>query len=77
MSYIYGVRCVPFEKPLAKILSQKNAEIVNLKNPDLDLIRRIHPECEFYGFLIRFGFAKSVFEFGNQNLDFPKKTHPR
>ena len=46
------------EKPLVKntfqILSQKNAQIVNLKNPDLDLIRRIHPECGFYEFMIRF-----------------------
>ena len=37
-----------------QILSQKNAQIVNLKNPDVDLIRRIHPECGFYGFMIRF-----------------------
>ena len=27
---------------------------MNLKNPDLDLIRRIHPECGFYGFKISF-----------------------
>ena len=33
---------------------QKNAQIVNLKNPHLDLIRRIHPECGVYGFMIRF-----------------------
>ena len=31
---------------------QKNAQIVNHKNPDLDLIRRIHPEN--HGFMIRF-----------------------
>ena len=36
------------------ILSQNNAQIVNLKNPDLDLIRRIYPECGFYGFIICF-----------------------
>ena len=30
----------------------QNAQIVNLKNQDLDLIRRIHPECGFYGFMI-------------------------
>ena len=50
MSYMSGICCVPFlfEKPLVKkyfsqILSKNNAQIVNLKNPDLDLIRRIHP----------------------------------
>ena len=37
---------------------KQNAQVVNLKNPDLDLIRRIHPECGFYGFIIRFGFAQ-------------------
>ena len=41
-------------KIIFQILSQKNAQIVNLKNPDLDLIRRIHPECGFYEFMIRF-----------------------
>ena len=42
----------PFQK--------QNAQVVNLKNPDLDLIRRIHPACGFYGFMIRliFGFAQ-------------------
>ena len=79
------------EKPLVKntfqILSQKNAQIVNLKNPDLDLIRRIHPECGFYEFMIRFWICpktlkirfwirKSGFGFGNPYLDFPEKTHP-
>ena len=46
------------EKPLVKntfqILSQKNAQIVNLKIKDLDWIRRIHPECGLYEFMIRF-----------------------
>ena len=42
------------QKYFFQILSQKNAQIVNLKNPDLNLIRRIHPECGFYGFMIRF-----------------------
>ena len=64
-----------------QILSKKNAQIVNLKNPDLYLIRRIHPECGFYGFMIRFWIcpknAKSVFGFGKPDLDFPKKTHPK
>ena len=27
---------------------------MNLKNPDLDLIWRIHSECWFFGFVIRF-----------------------
>ena len=36
------------------MLSQKNAQIVNLKNPDLDFIRRIHSESGIYGFMIRF-----------------------
>ena len=42
---------------------------MNLKNPDLDLIRRIHYECGFY-------VSWSVFGFVNPDLDFPKKTHP-
>ena len=53
---------------LAKILFlkpfPKKARIGNLKNPDLDLIRKIHPECGFYGFMI-------------QIWIFPKKTHPQ
>ena len=61
---MYGICCVPFffrktacqiqEYFQFQIPSQKSAQIVNLKNPDLDLIRRIHPECRFYGFMIRF-----------------------
>ena len=39
---------------------------MNVKNPDLDLIRKILRGCGFYGFMIRFGFApknaKSVSE---------------
>ena len=75
------------QKYFFPILSQNNAQIVNLKNPDLDLIRRIHPECRFYGFMIRFlicpqkltirfWIRKSGFGFGNPYLDFPEKTHP-
>ena len=59
MSYIYSICCEPFlfGKPLVKNIffksfPPKNAQIVNLKNPDLDLIRRIHPEN--HGFMIRF-----------------------
>ena len=63
MSYMYGICYVPFfsKNRLSKVPSsnpfpppKKNAQIVNLKNRDLDLIRRIHPECGFYGFMIRF-----------------------
>ena len=63
-SYIYHICCVPFfllffsKNCLSKILFSnpfpKNARIVNLKNPDLDLIQRIHLEYGFYGFMIRF-----------------------
>ena len=42
---------------------------MNLKNPDLDLIRRIHPECRFYGFKICFWIRKSGFGVS-------QKTHP-
>ena len=82
---MYGICCVPFlfGKPLVKntffkSFPKKNApQIVNLKNPDFDLIRRIHPECGFYGFTIRFWIcpknAKSIFGSGNPDLDFPKK----
>ena len=31
-------------------LVPKNAQVVNLKNPDLDLILIIYPECGFNGF---------------------------
>ena len=63
MSYLYGICGVPYfcgktacQKYFFQILSphQKNVQFVNLKNPDLDLIQRIHPECGFYGFMIRF-----------------------
>ena len=62
MSYMYGICYVPFfsKNRLSKVPSsnpfppQKNAQIVNFKNRDLDLIRRIHLECGFYGFMIRF-----------------------
>ena len=68
---MYGVCCIPFlflkktarQKYIFQILSQKNAQIRNLKNPDLDLIRIIHPECEFYGFMIRFRIRKPGFGF--------------
>ena len=50
------------ENRLFKILPKKPAQIANLKNPDLDVIRRIHPECRFYGLTIRWIFP-------------PKRTH--
>ena len=69
MSYMYGICCVPFfffrktacQKYFFQILSQKNAQIVNLENSDLNLIRRIHPQCGH--FWIRDPF-----------FDLPKKT---
>ena len=85
---MYGICCVPIfsgktvvkiqEYFQVQILSQKNAQIANLKNPDLDLIRRIHPECGFYGFMIcfwicpkkrkmRFWISKSGFGFSQKN----------
>ena len=60
MSYMNGICCVPFlfEEPLVKNTFFKSFPVkkqtVNLKNPDLDLIRTTHPECRFYGFMIRF-----------------------
>ena len=62
------------QKYFFQILSQKNAQIVNLKNPDFDFIRRIHPECGFYGFMIRFWICPQKTQ--NPFLDFPEKTHP-
>ena len=87
MSYMQDICYVPFflEKPVVKStffksFPPKNVQIVNLKNLDLDLIRRIHPECGFYGFMIRLWIcpknANSVFGFGNTDLDFPPKNAP-
>ena len=76
----FFLRKTACQKYFFQILSQKNTQILNLKNPDLDLIRRIHPESVFYGSMIRFWTcpknSKSVFGFGNPDLDFPEKTHP-
>ena len=45
------------ENRLSKILFsnpfRKNAEVMNLKNPDLDLIPSILLECGYFGFMIR------------------------
>ena len=75
------VRKTAWQKYCFQILSPKKAQIASLKNPNLDLIRRIHPECGFHGFMIRFWIcpkkpAKSVFGFWNPGLDFPKNTAP-
>ena len=51
----------------------KNARIMNLKNADLDLIWRIHSECWFFGFVIRFWILKKT---QNPFSDFSKNTHP-
>ena len=40
---------------------------MNLKNPDLDLIQSIHPECGFYGFMICFWIRNSGFRFSPKN----------
>ena len=58
----------------------KKAEVVNLKNSDLDLIRSILLECGYLGFMIRFLIspqktAKSVFGIKNPFSDFPPKTY--
>ena len=86
MSYLYDICHVPFffrknacQKYFFKILSPKKAQIVNLKNPDLDLIQRIHPECGFYGFMMCFWNCppKRKILFWIRIWIFPKKTHPK
>ena len=88
MSYLYDICHVPFffkktacQKYFMQILSQKQkAQIVNLKNPDLDLIQRIHPECGFYGFMMCFWICppKRRIRFWIRIWIFPKKkTHPK
>ena len=83
----FFLRKTACQKYFFLILSQKNTQILNLKNPNLDLIRRIHPESVFYGSMIRFWtcpkklkicfwIRKSGFGFENPYLDFPEKTHP-
>ena len=62
-----GICCVAFllEKPpvkkyFFKSFPKKTAQIVNLKNPDLDLIRRIYPECGFMDWWSVFEFAQKT-----------------
>ena len=88
MSYMYSICCEPlfFEKPLVKNAFFSNPfPKMNVKNPDLDLIRRSHPECGFYEFMIRFWICppplpppqQKTKKNANPGLDFPKKTHKR
>ena len=70
VAYHFFFQKTTSQKYFFQILSQKNAQIVNLKNPDLDLIRRIHPECGFYGFMIHFSIRKSGFGFSPKNTPY-------
>ena len=60
MSYMYSICCAPFlfGKPLAKnIFSNpfpKKRSVCESQKSGFGLIPRIHPECGFYGFVIRF-----------------------
>ena len=47
------VRKTACQKYFFQILSPKNVQTVNLKNPDLYLIRGIHPKRGLSGFMIR------------------------
>ena len=74
-------------KPLVKntffksFPKKKNAQVVNLKNPDLDLIRRIHPECGFYGCMIRFWICPKIrkiqFWIRKSGFGFSQKNAPK
>ena len=85
---MYGICCVPFfffEKPLVKntffkSFPKKPLRLWISKIRIWILIRRIHPECGFYGFMdwicpnkrkIRFWIRKSGFSFSQ------KKTQPK
>ena len=83
MSYMYGICCVPFlfsKNRLSKILFS-NPFPKKRSDVNLDLIRRIHSECGFYGFMIRFWICpqKRQIRFWIRKSRFgfsPKKTHP-
>ena len=72
---MYGICCVPFlfgkslvKNTFFKSFPKINApRIGNFKSPDLDLIRIIHPECGFYGFIIRFWIPKHGFRFSQKH----------
>ena len=60
MSYMYGICSVRFlfGKPLVKNIfsnpSPKKRSVCESQKSGFGLIPRIHPECGFYGFMIRF-----------------------
>lgn len=70
------------ENCLSEVLTSfpKNAQVVNLKNSDLDLIWRIHRHSVYFMDMILFWICprkrKIIFRFGNPDLDFPKNPHP-
>ena len=74
------VRKTACQKYFFQILSPQNAQILNLKTLDLDLIRRIQPECGFYEFMICFWICpktrKIPFWIQKSGFGFPRKTHP-
>ena len=91
LTVIHGSFCVSYlhGKLLVKnfqILTPKNAEVVNLKNADLDLIRSILLECGYFGLMVRFWISpkkrkirfwiqESVFEFSQQKASLYYKNH--
>ena len=88
MSHMYGIWCVQFfffGKPLVKNTFFKSFPKKTLRfwisKIRICTIRRIHPSVDFIDSWSVFEFAqkkrKSVFGFGNPDLDFPKKTHPK
>ena len=81
VAYHFFFRRNACQKYFFQILSQKDAQIVNLENSDLDLIRRIRPESGFKGFMSRFWICPPKTQ--NPFLDseiriwiFPTKTQP-
>ena len=92
---MYGSCCVSFShgKPLVKntffkSFPKTNAEMVNLKKPDLDLIRSILLECGYFGFMIRFWILpkkrkihfwiqESVFGFSQKNAPYMSNLETR
>ena len=55
-------------------LVPKKVQVVNLKNADLDLIWRIHLECRFYGYMIRFWISPKKTTTTKQNKTKQKQT---
>ena len=84
---MYGSCCVSFlhgkqlvKNTFFKSFPKKPAEMVNLKNPDLDLIRSILLECGYFGLMIRFWILskkrKIHFRIQESVFGFSQKTHP-